>query len=454
MRGWLLAVLIAASGCSSNKDEPQSRPEGWHVSRGFIRDPEGRAVVLRGVNVGQKTAPYFNFHGPEDFRRLSQNWGMNAIRFLVFWTAIEPKEGQYDRAYLAALAERMQWARDAGLLVVIDAHQDLYGEPFGGDGAPRWTCSEEHYAAFVPRTPWFLGYSDPHLQACVDAFWASTKLQDSLAAAISEVAAVLHDNDAVIGFEPMNEPQWGSGQITSFEETKLQPFYERVVPRVRAVAPKWLAFLEPGANRNLGIPTRLQKFPFPNVVYSPHSYDGSAESGGGFDPKAHDVLADNVTALRPEATELDAALWIGEYGGDTDNPGIDAYMDAEYVGAGRVAAGQMYWIDGKGEGYETLNADGSEKKVLLDAIVRPYPMRVAGDPVSWSHDRASGVFTFVYRPDRAISAPTEISIPPRAYPTPPTVDCGGCRFEITAGRVRILAPAEGEQLTVTIRNQL
>jgi glycosyl hydrolase family 5 len=63
------------------------------------------------------------------------------------------------------------------------------------------------------------------------------------------------------------------------------------------------------------------------------------------------------------------------------------------------------------------------------------------------------VFTFVYRPDRAITAPTEISIPPRAYPMPPTVDCGGCRFEIAAGRVRILAPAEGEQVTVTIRSQ-
>lgn len=408
-------------------------------------------MILRGVNVGRKTAPYFDFHGPDDFKRISQTWGMNALRFLVFWTAIEPKPGEYDRAYLAALVERMKWARDAGLIVVVDAHQDLYGEPFGGDGAPRWTCSEDHYAAFVPKDPWFLGYSDPHLQACVDGFWASTSLQDSLAGALSEVAKVLKDNDAVIGFEPMNEPQWGSGAISAFEETKLQPFYERIVPKVRAVAPHWLAFLEPGANRNLGIPSRLTPLPFENVVYSPHSYDGSAESGGGFNPAAHDVLASNVAALRPEAESLNAALWIGEYGGNAAHPGIGSYMDAEYVGAGRVGAGQMYWIDGKGGGYTTLNEDGSEKKELLDAIIRPYPMRVAGDPVSWSHDQTTGVFTFVYRPDRSLSAPTEISLPARAFPTTPTVDCGGCKYAVNGNRLTITAPAAGDEVTVNVR---
>lgn len=447
-----LIAAIALVACSSPSADPApTRPSGWHVARGFVRDPDGRAVILRGVNVGRKTAPYFDFHGPEDFRRISQTWGMNAVRFLVFWTAIEPTRGVYDRAYLDQLAERMRWARDAGLLVVVDAHQDLYGEPFGGDGAPRWTCAEEHYEKFVPKTPWFLGYTDPHLQACVDGFWASTALQDSLAGALTEVARTLRDNEAVIGFEPMNEPHWGSGPISAFEETKLQPFYERVVPKVRAVAPHWLAFLEPGANRNLGIATRLQPFPFPNVVYAPHSYDGAAESGEGFNPAAQEVLASNVAALRPEADALGAALWIGEYGGDASKPGIGAYMDAEYDGTGRVAGGQMYWIDGRGGGYTTHEADGSEKGVLLDAIVRPYPMRVAGEPVRWTHDRVAGVFTFVYRPDRALSAPTEISLPARAFPAAPKVDCGGCTFALEGNRLRITRPAAGDEVTVTVR---
>lgn len=453
MRRLLPALLGAVVSCSSSPaaEAPAPRPEGWHVARNYIRDPDGRAVILRGVNVGRKTAPYFDFHTVDDFKRISQQYGMNAIRFLVFWTAVEPKKGEYDRAYLAALAERMKWAREAGLLVVVDAHQDLYGEPFGGDGAPRWTCDEEHYAKYVPKDPWFLGYTDPHLRACVDGFWSSTDLQDSLAGALVEIAKTLRDNDAVIGFEPMNEPQWGSTAISAFEETRLQPFYERVVPKVRAVAPHWLAFLEPSASRNMGFATRLTPFPFPNVVYSPHSYDGSAESGEGFGASAHDVLVGNIQALRPEANDLNAALWIGEYGGNADHPGIESYMDAEYVGAGKVGAGQMYWIDGKGGGYTTLREDGSEKKVLLDAIVRPYPMRIAGEPVSWEHDQKAGVFTFLYQPDRTLAAPTEISLPARAFPGTPTVDCGGCTYTLSAGKLTITKPAAGAQVTVTVR---
>lgn len=455
MKRLLLALAVTSLFSCSSKDDATTpvaqRPSGWHVARKFIRDPDGRAVILRGVNVGRKTAPYFDFHTPEDFKRIAQTYGMNALRFLIFWTAIEPKKGEYDRAYLDGLVQRMQWAKDAGLLVVVDAHQDLYGEPFGGDGAPRWTCAEENYAKFVPRTPWFFGYDDPYLRACVDGFWNSTSLQDSLAGAISEVAKVLKDNPAVIGFEPMNEPQWGNTPVSAFEETKLQPFYERVVPKVRAVAPQWLAFLEPGANRNLGIPTRLVPMPFDNVVYAPHSYDGSAEAGGGFDPKGHDQLAANVAALRNDADELKAALWVGEYGGNASNPGIGSYMDAEYVGAGSVGAGQMLWIDGKGGGYTTLDEGGNEKKELLDAVVRPYPMRVAGDPVSWTHDQTTGVFTFVYRPDRTLTAPTEISLPARAYPSKPTVDCGGCTFDLVGNRLTITRPAAGDQVTVTVK---
>ena len=46
-------------------------------------------------------------------------------------------------------------------------HQDVYGEGFGFDGAPRWTCDAARYAAFVPRTPWFLSTLDPNVMACV-----------------------------------------------------------------------------------------------------------------------------------------------------------------------------------------------------------------------------------------------------------------------------------------------
>ncbi|HEY8087138.1 MAG TPA: cellulase family glycosylhydrolase, partial [Polyangiaceae bacterium] len=131
------AGLAAVVACSDNGTQLPA----VSVSRGFLRDGQGRALVLRGANVSgkNKEPPYFDFQGPSDFARMRPDWGMNGIRFLVLWSALEPTEGQYDAGYLDAVAERMGWARDAGLYVVLDMHQDVYGLGFasgGGDGAP------------------------------------------------------------------------------------------------------------------------------------------------------------------------------------------------------------------------------------------------------------------------------------------------------------------------------
>jgi len=454
MRRALLALSLLLACRHSSTDEPKDPgPPRFHVAGGFIRDPQGRAVVMRGVNLAgaHKNKPYFGPHTEADFKRIAGPWGMNGLRFLVTWAAIEPEEGKYDDAYLDQVATRMQWAKDAGLLVVLDMHQDLYGEGFpGGDGAPKWTCDASHYAGYVPTDPWFLGYTNAHMMACYDHLWSTPSLQDHLAEAWRRLAARLVSFDNVIGFDPLNEPHWGSAKISSFEPERLQPFYEKVVAAVRKSAPLWLAFTEPSSSRNLGIPTRLTPFTFGDVVYSPHSYDSTAESGGGFNPAGHDQLVSNVAGLMDEANALNAALWIGEYGGNPDKPGIASYMDAEYQGAGQVSAGQMYWADDRSDGYGTLRPDGTEKAALLDVIVRPFPDRVAGDPVTYSFDEPSSTFTFVYKPNGDLAAKTEISVPSRRYPKGYQVECGGCTFEKTASRLRILTSPKSP-MTILVR---
>src|SRR5882672_2027952 len=102
MRACLLAFAMLAIGCPSEGVTPL-RP--WHTQGDFLRDRDGRAVVLRGMNVGAKHAPWFDFQGPADFARVRTDWGMNAVRLLVLWAAIEPSKGQFDDAYLDALAD-------------------------------------------------------------------------------------------------------------------------------------------------------------------------------------------------------------------------------------------------------------------------------------------------------------------------------------------------------------
>jgi len=125
-------------------------------------------------------------------------------------------------------------------------------------------------------------------------------------------------------------------------------------------------------------------------------------------------------------------------------------MDAEYDAAAAVAGSTMYWDYGKG-GYGLLAADGSERTALTDALVRPYPERVAGDPVAYAFDEATRTFTLTYRPDRDVAAPTEIAVPARVYPGGFVVDCGGCAADSGAAGVTLRTPPPGDPATVTIR---
>lgn len=147
---------------------------------------------------------------------------MNSVRLLMTWAAIEPQKGAYDTSYLQALRARLDWAQAAGLRVILDMHQDLYGEGFGGDGAPRWTCDEARYAAFKPATPWYLGNLDPNLTACDDAFYSDPDLQSHFLGAWQAVAEALHDHPAVLGFDALNEPYWGSRSMFGYEADTLE----------------------------------------------------------------------------------------------------------------------------------------------------------------------------------------------------------------------------------------
>ncbi len=443
----LVVSLGLASGCGDN--EPPPCGDGYHVCDGQIRDPEGRALVLRGVNLAgaHKHAPYTDDFTPAHYAQL-HTWGFRTLRFLISWAAIEPAPGTYDDAYLDWVAARMQWAHDAGLVVILDMHQDVYGEGFGFGGAPRWTCDAAHYAAFVPREPWLLNYADSNVLACFDHLWTDDELQGSFARMWSHVAARLATEPAIIGFDPINEPHWGTHPVAAFERERLQPFYDRVIGEVRAHVP-WIVFAEPSASRNLGFASQLVPFAIDNVVYAPHMYDPGAEVSGEFDAVRRENLLATATDLRADADRLGVPLWIGEYGGIGTSPQIGAYMDAAYDGAAAAFAGTMYWAFDKGSGYALLDPDGNEVTPLVDAIVRPYPARIAGALTAWDYDEAARRLTVAWTPDSSVTAPTVIVTPARVYPGGVTVDCGGCTHEIADGEVRI-DPITGMTATVAI----
>ncbi len=288
MRAAPLLLLALAGACADDGTVvPQpATTTTWSVQAGFLRDSAGRAVVLRGANLSgkAKSPPWFDFHGPSDFARMRTDWGMNGIRFVMQWAAIEPEQGVYDAGYLDAVAERIGWARDADLAVVLDMHQDIYGMGFelgGGDGAPLWSCDAKNYVGFMPLSIWALDNLEVGVSNCYDGLWNDAATQAHFAEAWRRVAARLAGFDNVVGFDITNEPYWGHHPVHYFEPDLLGPFYEKMVPVVRSAAPGWVAFLEPSSARNLGVATRLPVPSFANFAYAPHSYDRDAETSTG-----------------------------------------------------------------------------------------------------------------------------------------------------------------------------
>ena len=128
-------------------------------------DPQGRHVILRGVNFGGDCKVPYSPNGhtylPTDFadhREVSfvgrpapldeldghlarlRHWGFNCLRLLTTWEAVEHAgPGLHDEAYLDYLARVCRRAGDYGLRVFIDFHQDVWSRMSGGDGAPGWT---------------------------------------------------------------------------------------------------------------------------------------------------------------------------------------------------------------------------------------------------------------------------------------------------------------------------
>ena len=67
-------------------------------NRQFITDKDGRILIFHGINVisAAKSDPLrVGGTTQEDFTRIADDWGFNAVRLLIFWDGIEPEPGQF-----------------------------------------------------------------------------------------------------------------------------------------------------------------------------------------------------------------------------------------------------------------------------------------------------------------------------------------------------------------------
>jgi hypothetical protein len=265
----------------------------------WFRDIQGRFVLFRGVNLASrsKLPPYLPISPLQskgitlqelktelrtiepEIKRLAEI-GFNIVRLLVMWKAIEPRpnpdldqllpEGEN---YLNLVKEIIDMLYSYGLFVIIDFHQDIAHEVYGGDGFPDWALAiDEFHLKPVPLSnplsnikarDWAAGYYLNYLvRNTLESFWKNnlknteeglesypvrTHLEKTVGQTVKFFKALNGGNGhpAILGFSPFNEPHPVGLGKQFFEENILKEFYSNVLTEINKFDHKAFIFIEP-----------------------------------------------------------------------------------------------------------------------------------------------------------------------------------------------------------------
>jgi endoglycosylceramidase len=302
----------------------------------YLYDSKGRVILMHGVNVVYKHAPYIAYPDPgepwnfdaTDAAKM-QRLGFNVVRLGIEWQALEPGSGgpnqpqictpgapettsQTDEwsqsvaeQYLNHVAATVKLLAQYGIYTLLDMHQDVYNQNFRGEGAPNWAVCTNNVPIVPKGGRWSNNYSNPTLQTAVGHFWANDvvgNLQGNYDLVWKTVAQYFKNNPWVVGYDPFNEPFSTETQVAS-ESTytgQLECFYigkghpadlangagkltcppgdpdNGVIPTIQSVDSHHLTFVEPDIYWVTGgnIPSQLGPLPFKRVVFNFHTYCG------------------------------------------------------------------------------------------------------------------------------------------------------------------------------------
>lgn len=447
--GWvslLAAVLLLAGvvparadGGGSDPGVPQLRRDGrWLV------DQYGRVVIVHGVNLVWKRAPYAPPDTPAGFTAADADWlhdhGFNGVRLGTLWAGITPDQaGVGDPAYRARWQRTMDLLGDRGIWMQLDMHQDEWHETYGGEGVPDWAAKRPAPYNLLPPVPapFPLGYWTPELSTVFDRFWADQDhLREGWAQAWRVAAGWWRDQPYLMGYDLMNEPWMGlewplcltDGCAASYRN-ELQPAMEQATRAVRGVDPDNIVWWEPqqlAAGRQ--VPTFLGPMAGEDQLgLSWHNYcfDVFLESQGlplGNVENCWKFSRERTANALDQARRMHAAPLMSEWGA-TDNVRaitIDAAVADENL-MGWLHWAYKRWDDpttaDTSQGLFEDDADlSSVKEAKVRALVRTYAQATAGTPLQMSFDTDTGAFRYRYRPDPSITEPTVVFVSPLHYP--------------------------------------
>ena len=426
------------------------------VRGGDLIDGAGRTVLMHGVNSVAKWEPWVtpvdapdgfgrDTLGPDDLAALDRD-GYNAVRLGVWPAALMPAPGQVDQEYLDRVAVTVDALSEHGIWVLLDLHQDVF------HGMPEWATTPAAAALSAEADPglaaaigWSAAYFSPRSLKQWDDWWANAEVAPGLGVvdAYAQGAAALADrfdsDPAVIGLELINEPFPGSpalqcliGDCPDLDAT-VGARNAQISAVIRASAPEMPLWWE-------------QETLFPNFTdATPPQPDVPPTADGRQVVSSFHIYCLGTDSGKPELPD----------------PTSQAYCDAQIsqgVNRGLIVGrswGAPAVMTEFGASNSPLNSTlttrmadeqlfswfhwhhGTYPSVVESQLVRTYAQATAGTPLEQRFEPSTGSFTFRYRPDPSVEAPTSIVVPQRVYPD-------GYRVEVSGGTVTS-APNSGRR---------
>lgn len=385
----VIPLLLGLVGVCCTDGDDASPARMYYVQDGVMRDSDGHVLLLRSVSFSGQAKwtddHLFPFTSADIDTLLSS--GINSVRMLTFWKAVTPDApGEVDQSYVDAFAAQVDQLAAAGLYVVVDMHQDLWGVPFNSHGAPGWACPPEITDGYEPSGAWWTNYATPQVTGCFDLFWEDLSLQQDFIDAWTALATAVCPQERVVGFDLMNEPYPGSALFDAgWDNDVLMPFYERVSEAIEEVCPGRLYFVEPSASFVIGWaqPLVVDEALRDRVVYAGHFYPQEVHepSGTGYDGDVA-AMAERVWYSVGTQVANSTAVWVGEYGGMTDSPSFDLYLrDLHTIYASHNISTALWDYSRSDGGFAMLDDAGVLKPVFADVYLTPTPTLLPTPPV-------------------------------------------------------------------------
>jgi endoglycosylceramidase len=480
----LAASASAGPGSDAVNLQLLAAPQGPLDNAGrWITDRSGRVVILHGINMVYKRPPYrpdaVGF-SDDDATFLKRN-GFDTVRLGVIEKGVEPQPGQYDATYIRKLRSTERMLARHRIFSLIDFHQDLYNEKFGGEGWPDWAVLDDG----LPANP--MGFpityvTSPGLNRAFDNFWANDAgpggvgIQGRYAAAWARVAQSFKQDRGVLGYDLLNEPwpgtAFGSCRNTAgcpaFDKGSMAPFYRRVLRRIRGVDRTHVVFYEPQVLFNSDADTSIPALGFARTGFSFHVYCSPGLVAGAPTDCAEieQAVFDNADQ---QSKRTGDALLLSEYGATDDTATLTRIAR---LADSRMVSWQEWHYCGCSD--PTTTGPGDVQALVKDpanpprganvfrqklkALARPYPQAIAGTPLSFSFEPATRRFELVYETKRAKGQGafnrglTDVFVPKIQYPRGYRAQVrGGSLFSASSRRHLIVRAEPGaNRVTLTV----